>query len=139
MVSAMHEAWCWYKLKVLIEMTGHRVTALGLSASGTNLKTLGEVRTLYDYTLPLIELRASLPPNEKVILVGHSLGGMNLALTMDKYPEKISVAVFLNAFLPDTIHKPSYVLDKIEIMKGLSLSIMFVNLLAVISTNLPEV
>uniref|UniRef100_A0A5B6YY58 Putative salicylic acid-binding protein 2 n=1 Tax=Davidia involucrata TaxID=16924 RepID=A0A5B6YY58_DAVIN len=106
-----HGAWCWYKLKLLIELAGHRVTALDLSASGINLKTLDEVRTLYDYTLPLLEFMASLPSNEKVILVGHSLGGMSLALTMDKYPEKVSVAVFLAAFLPDTAHKPSYVLD----------------------------
>lgn len=30
---------------------------------------------------------------------------------MEKFPEKISVAVFLTAFMPDTIHPPSYVLE----------------------------
>ncbi|KAA8547241.1 hypothetical protein F0562_003895 [Nyssa sinensis] len=75
-------------------------------------RKLIEVRTLYDYTIPLIEIMESLPPNENVILVGHSLGGVNLALAMDKYPQKISVAVFLSAFMPDTIHEPSYVLNQ---------------------------
>uniref|UniRef100_A0A5B6Z0N3 Putative salicylic acid-binding protein 2 n=1 Tax=Davidia involucrata TaxID=16924 RepID=A0A5B6Z0N3_DAVIN len=110
--GACHGAWSWYKLQVRLESTGHRVTVLDLSASGINLKTLNEVRTLYDYTLPLLDFMASLPPKEKVIVVGHSLGGMNLALVMDKYPQKISVAVFLAAFMPDTTHRPSYVLEQ---------------------------
>uniref|UniRef100_A0A5B6YY11 Putative salicylic acid-binding protein 2 n=1 Tax=Davidia involucrata TaxID=16924 RepID=A0A5B6YY11_DAVIN len=110
--GACHGAWSWYKLKLRLESAGHRVTALDLSASGINEKTLNEIRTLYDYTMPLIELMESLPANEKLILVGHSLGGMNLALAMDKYPEKISVAVFLAAFMPDTIYEPSYVLNQ---------------------------
>ncbi|KAI4357048.1 hypothetical protein L6164_001024 [Bauhinia variegata] len=31
---------------------------------------------------------------------------------MDKFPGKVAVGVFLTAFMPDTQHKPSYVLDK---------------------------
>ncbi|CAK9166424.1 unnamed protein product [Ilex paraguariensis] len=110
--GACHGAWSWYKIKPRLESSGHRVTALDMSASGVNPKKLDELHTFYDYTLPLIEFMASVPPNEKVILVGHSLGGLNLALAMDKYPEKISVAVFLAAFMPDSTHTPSYVLDQ---------------------------
>ncbi|CAK9166416.1 unnamed protein product [Ilex paraguariensis] len=110
--GACHGAWIWYKIKPRLESAGHQVTALDMSASGINPKKLDELRTLYDYTLPLIEFMASVPPNEKVILVGHSLGGLNLAVAMDKYPEKISVAVFLAAFMPDSTHTPSYVLDQ---------------------------
>ncbi|CAL9026938.1 unnamed protein product, partial [Prunus brigantina] len=61
---------------------------------------------------PLLELIASLGPKEKVILVGHSLGGMNLPLAMERFPQKISAAVFLTAFLPDTTHQPSYIMDE---------------------------
>jgi hypothetical protein len=32
---------------------------------------------------------------------------------MEKFPEKIAVAVFLSAFMPDTTHKPSFVLDQV--------------------------
>ncbi|KAK8263968.1 hypothetical protein V6Z11_D12G075700 [Gossypium hirsutum] len=46
------------------------------------------------------------------IVVGHDLGGLNLALAMDLFPYKISVGVFLSAFMPDTIHQPLYLLDK---------------------------
>ncbi|XVF61890.1 hypothetical protein PTKIN_Ptkin08bG0170800 [Pterospermum kingtungense] len=107
-----HGAWCWYKVKPRLESLGHRVTALDLAASGINMKPIQDVRSFHEYTKPLLELLASLPPNEKVILVGHSLGGMNLALAMDEFPHKISVGVFLAAFMPDTTHHPSYVIDK---------------------------
>ncbi|KAL3376407.1 hypothetical protein AABB24_003035 [Solanum stoloniferum] len=110
--GACHGGWCWYKLKPLLEDAGHKVTALDLAASGIDLRKLEQLRTLHDYTLPLLELMESLPLEEKVILVGHSLGGMNLGLAMEKYPQKIYAAVFLAAFMPDSIHISSYVLDK---------------------------
>ncbi|XP_031095638.1 salicylic acid-binding protein 2-like [Ipomoea triloba] len=110
--GSSHGAWCWYKLKPLLESGGHKVTALDLSASGVNPKQLRDLRTLHDYTLPLMELMAALPNGEKVILVGHSFGGINIALAMENFPHKISVAVFLTAFMPDSVHPPSYILDQ---------------------------
>nr|GMC95146.1 salicylic acid-binding protein 2-like isoform X2 [Ipomoea batatas] len=89
-----------------------KVTALDLAASGVNPQKLHHLRTLRDYTSPLLEFMSAIPDGEKVILVGHSLGGMNIALAMENYPRKISVAVFLSAFMPDTVHGPSYVLNE---------------------------
>ncbi|KAF5763675.1 putative alpha/beta hydrolase-1 [Helianthus annuus] len=109
--GACHGAWCWFKLKPLLEAAGQRVSAFDLAASGINTKVIQEVATLSDYTKPLLEFMATIPPDEKVVLVGHSLGGMNIALAMEKFPEKVSVAVFVAAFMPDSDHKPSYVLD----------------------------
>ncbi|MCE3049578.1 Salicylic acid-binding protein 2 [Datura stramonium] len=114
--GACHGGWSWYKLKPLLEAAGHKVTALDLAASGIDLRKIEEVRTLHDYTLPLIELMESLPQEEKVILVGHSLGGMNLGLAMEKYPQKIYAAVFLAAFMPDSTHMSSYVLNQVSIV-----------------------
>lgn len=112
--GACHGAWSWYKLKPLLEAAGHRVTALDMAASGIDLRNLHELRSLADYTQPLLELMASIPPPEKVVLVGHSLGGLNIGLAMDMYSEKISVAIFLAAFIPDCINPPSYVLDQVR-------------------------
>ncbi|XVE87201.1 hypothetical protein DITRI_Ditri18aG0097000 [Diplodiscus trichospermus] len=118
--GACHGAWCWYKLKPWLESAGHRVTAIDLAASGIDMNAIQGVHSMYEYTKPLLETLASLPPGEKVILVGHSLGGLNLALAMDKFPEKISVGVFLTAFMPDTAHQPSFVLEKdLELAKAL--------------------
>ncbi|KAE8735866.1 Methylesterase 3 [Hibiscus syriacus] len=110
--GACHGAWCWYKLKPRLESAGHRVTAVDMAASGINTNQIQAVHSMYEYTKPLLEILASLPDDEKAILVGHSLGGLNLALAMDKYPQKISAAVFLTAFMPDTAHKPSFVLEQ---------------------------
>ena len=96
--------WSWYKLKPRLGSAGHRVTALDPAASGINTKAIQDVHTVYEYTEPLLDFLASLPPNEKVVLVGHSLGGLNLALAMDKYPEKVAVGVFMATFMTDTKH-----------------------------------
>ncbi|KAL4362703.1 hypothetical protein GQ457_04G018180 [Hibiscus cannabinus] len=110
--GACHGAWCWYKLKPLLESAGHRVTALDMAASGIHTNEIQAVHSMSEYTKPLLEILGSLPQGEKVILVGHSLGGLNLAVAMDKYPAKISAAVFLTAFMPDTAHRPSFVLEQ---------------------------
>ncbi|KAF8012519.1 hypothetical protein BT93_I0622 [Corymbia citriodora subsp. variegata] len=110
--GACHGAWSWYKLKHRLELAGHHVTALDLAASGTDTRSIDDIHTFHKYTEPLLELMASLGAGERVILVGHSLGGMSLALAADRFPEKISAAVFLAAFMPDTTHRPSYVLEE---------------------------
>ncbi|KAM7516577.1 hypothetical protein LguiA_006160 [Lonicera macranthoides] len=107
-----HGAWVYYKVKPRVEAAGHRFTAVNMAAAGVNEKKLEEVPSLYEYTKPLLDVLAAIPENEKVILVGHSGGGMSAALGMEKYPEKISVGVFLNAIMPDTTNSPSFVLEK---------------------------
>ncbi|KAK1363664.1 methylesterase 10-like [Heracleum sosnowskyi] len=95
-----HGAWCWYKVATLLRSEGHRVTTLDSAACGINQKSVQEVHSYHDYYEPLMEFMANLPPDEKVILVGHSYGGYGLSLAMETFPEKISVAVFVTAFMP---------------------------------------
>ncbi|KAH9703867.1 methylesterase 1 [Citrus sinensis] len=107
-----HGAWCWYKVKAQLEAAGHRVTALDLTASGIDMKKIQDVHSFYEYNEPLLEILASLSADEKVVIVGHSLGGLSLALAADMFPHKISVAIFVTAFMPDTKHQPSYVVER---------------------------
>jgi len=107
-----HGGWCWYKLKPLMESAGHKVTVLDLAASGINTQKIEDI-TFSHYSKPLLDLLASLPPKETIVLVGHSFGGMTIALAMEIFPEKISLGVFLAAFVPDTHHKPSYVIEEV--------------------------
>lgn len=111
--GACHGAWCWFKIKPLLEAAGHRVTLLDMAASGIDGRRIQNVLSMEEYSEPLLKYLDRLPPNEKVILVGHSLGGFNLAVAMEKYSFKIAVSVFLTAFVPDTQHKPSYVLTQV--------------------------
>ncbi|XP_034689731.1 methylesterase 10-like [Vitis riparia] len=104
--GACHGAWCWYKLVPLLKSFGHRVTALDLGASGVNPKRLDELASVYDYVQPLMEFVASLPQDEKVVLVGHSYGGLAISLAIESFPEKILVGVFVSAYMPNYISPP---------------------------------
>jgi len=95
--GALHGAWCWYKVADQLKSEGHSVTTLDMAACGVNPKQIEEVDSVSEYHKPLITFLASLPPQEKVILVGHSLGGLSVSIAMEKYPQKISVAVFITA------------------------------------------
>lgn len=97
--GAGHGAWCWYKVATLLRSDGHKVTILDLAASGVNLKQVHEVHSFAVYLEPLMDLMAALPEEEKVVLVGHSMGGVGLSLAMERFPEKIVVAVFATAYM----------------------------------------
>ncbi|XP_006574730.1 salicylic acid-binding protein 2 isoform X2 [Glycine max] len=104
--GACHGAWSWYKLKPRLESAGHKITSLDLAASGINMKKIDDVHTFSQYSDPLLRLMATIPKNEKVVLVGHSLGGLNIALAMDKFPKKYNERTPSSAWL-DTEFAPS--------------------------------
>ncbi|KAK6159400.1 hypothetical protein DH2020_006714 [Rehmannia glutinosa] len=87
-----HGAWCWYKLVPMLRSSGHNVTALDLPASG--------IPTISNYFKPLMDLMFSVPNRERVILVAHSSGGLAISRAMERFPEKISVGVFITALMP---------------------------------------
>lgn len=95
-----HGAWCWYKLATLLRSAGHEVSTPDMAASGINLKPLKELKSISEYSQPLMDSLGSLPSGEKVILVGHSFGGFSVSLAMESFPEKIFGAVFVTAFMP---------------------------------------
>ncbi|XP_058081469.1 methyl jasmonate esterase 1-like [Magnolia sinica] len=107
-----HGAWCWYKLATLLRSVGHRVTVLDLAGCGVNTTQLDELHTIDDYVKPLMETMALVPPQEKVVLVGHSFGGFGLSLTMERFPEKISVAIFISALMPGLANPPASLMEE---------------------------
>ncbi|KAA8536157.1 hypothetical protein F0562_028635 [Nyssa sinensis] len=100
--GSCHGAWSWYKLVALLRSSGHRVTALDLAASGIDRRQVKEIPSISDYFRPVRDFMASLPlhERERVILVGHSFGGLAISQAMETFPEKISVAVFVTALMP---------------------------------------
>ncbi|XP_020575680.1 methylesterase 3-like [Phalaenopsis equestris] len=111
--GAGHGAWCWYKVVAMLRSQGYSVTAVDLAACGSDPRRIPEdVSNFDEYSQPLMDLMASVGEGEKVVLVGHSFGGFSLAAAMDAFPDKIAVAVFVAAFLPDTVHSPTYILEQ---------------------------
>ncbi|XP_059623860.1 methylesterase 10-like isoform X1 [Cornus florida] len=107
-----HGAWCWYKLVTLLKSVGHSVTALDLAASGVDSRRPDEIASLFEYVQPLMDFMASLPHGERVVLVGHSYGGFCISLAMESFPEKISVAIFIAAFMPNHRDPPATCLQE---------------------------
>lgn len=68
-----------------------------MGASGMNPKQASQVCSFSDYYEPLMEFMETVPATEKVILVGHSLGGGPTSVAMERFPHKILVAVFVTA------------------------------------------
>ncbi|CAO1942946.1 unnamed protein product [Urochloa humidicola] len=95
-----HGAWSWYKVSTLLSSAGHRVTALDMAACGARPGRAEEVKSFEEYSRPLLDAAAALPPGEKAVLVGHSFGGQSLALAMERYPDKVAVTVFVSAAMP---------------------------------------
>lgn len=108
-----HGAWCWYKLVPMLKSKGHMVTALDLAGCGINPKQLHQVSSLSDYVQPLMDFMAGLATDEKVILVGHSYGGLPISLAMESFPEKVSVAVFITAYMPNYIDPPATLVHEV--------------------------
>lgn len=108
-----HGAWCWYKIINLLEKSGHKVTALDLGASGINIKQLNEIGSIFDYVQPLMDFIISLSHDEKVILVGHSYGGLPISLAMEAFPHKISTAIFISAYMPNHVDPPSLLIHEV--------------------------
>ncbi|KAF2295144.1 hypothetical protein GH714_031692 [Hevea brasiliensis] len=98
--GACHGAWCWYKVATLLKSAGHKVTALDMAASGVHPKQADDIHSFSEYMEPLMEFMMSLLPEERVILVGHSMGGFSISAAMERFPEKISAGVFATAFMP---------------------------------------
>uniref|UniRef100_A0A0D9V9Y3 AB hydrolase-1 domain-containing protein n=1 Tax=Leersia perrieri TaxID=77586 RepID=A0A0D9V9Y3_9ORYZ len=93
-------AWCWYKVVTMLRSEGHRVTALDLAASGVHPARIDEVNSFEEYSQPLLDAVAAAPAGERLVLVGHSFGGLSLSLAMERFPDKIAAAVFVAACMP---------------------------------------
>ncbi|KAF2909201.1 methylesterase 17 isoform X1 [Oryza sativa Japonica Group] len=95
--GAGHGAWCWFRLLRLLQDSGHRVSAVDLAGAAGSLVDPNHVRTFDDYNAPLLDLMASLPAGDKVILIGHSAGGLSVVHAMHLFGDRIKQAIFIAA------------------------------------------
>ncbi|XP_066368305.1 probable esterase PIR7A [Miscanthus floridulus] len=95
-----HGAWCWYKAATALRRAGHRVTAPDMAGCGAHPARVDEVRSFEEYSRPLLDAVAALPPGERAVLVGHSHGGCSVALAAERFPDKVAAAVFVAASMP---------------------------------------
>ncbi|MEK5301063.1 alpha/beta fold hydrolase [Bacillus sp. FSL R10-2201] len=95
--GAWQGEWAWDLVKPQLEAFGHTVITLDLPGSGKDT-TPSQNITLDSYVNAVTTIINQ--QNEKVILVGHSMGGIVITQTAELIPNKIDKLVYLCAFLP---------------------------------------
>ncbi|CAN1288723.1 Methyl jasmonate esterase 1 [Linum perenne] len=111
--GACHGAWCWYKVSEGLTKAGHKVTAVDLAASGLDPRNVEDVGSVVEYSEPLISFLESVPDGEKVVIVAHSLGGYSASIAMERFPEKVSLGVFVTASMLGPEFTYEMVADKV--------------------------
>ncbi|XP_031278857.1 methylesterase 17-like [Pistacia vera] len=90
-------AWCWYKIRTLMENSGYKVSCIDLKSAGIDPSDANSILSFDDYNKPLIDFMSALPDDEQVILVGHSAGGLSITQATHKFGKKIRLAVYVAA------------------------------------------
>lgn len=96
--GAGHGAWCWTKTIPLLKEKNIHAVAIDLPGQGTDTVKLGS-RTFMEDAEAVKKLANSI--EGKVILVGHSSGGVVIAQAAELLgTDKVEKLVFLDAFMP---------------------------------------
>ena len=97
----VHGAWqapyVWDEVKLNLTKNGNQVIIVELPGHGKD-HTPNQNLSLNLYRDKVIEALSKV--NGKVILVGHSMGGMVVTAVAESIPSKISRLVYIGAFLP---------------------------------------
>ncbi|MBA0596129.1 hypothetical protein Gorai_012965, partial [Gossypium raimondii] len=101
-------AWCWYRIKCLMEISGYKVSCIDLKGAGTDRSDANSIVSFDDYNKPLMDFMSALPHSEQVILVGHSAGGLSVTQATHKFANKIRLAVYVAA----TMLKSGFLTDQ---------------------------
>lgn len=95
--GACFGAWAWFSVEAELRNVGYNVTAIDMAGAGVHAADPDAITSWDEYHQPVIQYLGSLPPKEKVVLVGHSIAGFALAQLMERFPDKISLSVFVTA------------------------------------------
>ncbi len=94
--GAWHGSWAWHKVEFMLNKNGHKVYNVNLPGHGTNCRNKAKVK-LSHYRNTVVKVIDSIP--EKVVLVGHSMGGAVISEVAERRPNKIAKLVYLAGFL----------------------------------------
>lgn len=61
-----HGAWCWFRIRCLLETAGHKVTCVDLAGAGIRPANADSILSFDDYNEPLMDFMSALPKDEKV-------------------------------------------------------------------------
>lgn len=91
--------WEWTPVAARLREKGHTVFTPTLTGMGER-QHLGQDVGLYDHVQD-IQAVIEFEELKNVILCGHSYGGMVITAVADRIPERISMLVYMDAFIPE--------------------------------------
>ena len=97
--GAWHGGWCWRRVADRLSARGHYVVAPTLSGVGERAHLASDAINLSTQVNDVIgEIKWK--DLDRIVLVGHSYGGMVITGVAEQLRERIAAMVYLDAFLP---------------------------------------
>jgi pimeloyl-ACP methyl ester carboxylesterase len=90
--GAWHGAWCWDRVAPLLRAHGHATIAVDLPTEDVDAGVEAYARVVLDAL-------ATVDPDEPVVLVGHSAGGLTIPVVAAQRP--VRRLTFISALLPN--------------------------------------
>lgn len=97
--GACHGAWCYDELVGVLRECGHRAHAYTLTGVAERAHLAHGGVNLDTHIADVCAAVATLP-DEELILVGHSYGGMVITAVADRMPDRVGALVYLDALVP---------------------------------------
>jgi pimeloyl-ACP methyl ester carboxylesterase len=117
-IIMVHGSWhwggCFQKVADRLAAAGYPVATPDLTSHGYDPTPYDGFKSIEEYAGPVEAMLKN--ANEKVVLFGHSMGGVTLTYLAEKYPEKISKLIYLTAFMvPNGKKALDYILLNLKI------------------------
>lgn len=97
--GAWHGGWCWERVAPLLRAAGHAVYTPTLTGLAERARLLDRETGLTTHIADIVSLLEQ-HDLRRVILVGHSYGGMVISGAAAAQPDRIAALVYLDAFVP---------------------------------------
>ncbi|MEW5813163.1 MAG: alpha/beta fold hydrolase [Actinomycetota bacterium] len=95
-----HGAWCFDDLVASLRRAGHHVVAVTLSGVAERAHVLAGGVNLDTHLTDVLAAIDAGPPDDDLVLVGHSYGGMVITGVADRIPHRVDSLVFVDAVVP---------------------------------------
>lgn len=98
--GAWHGGWCWRRVAEPLRREGHTVFTPTLTGVGDRAHLLAPNIDLVSHIRDVVAVLEA-EELEKVVLCGHSYGGMVITGAADTVTSRVDTLVYLDAFLPE--------------------------------------
>jgi pimeloyl-ACP methyl ester carboxylesterase len=97
--GAWHGGWCWKKVTPLLRAAGHEVYTPTLTGLGERVHLASPETDLTTHIQDVVNV-LEYEDLHRVVLVGHSYGGIVIAGVADRIPSRVAHLVYLDALVP---------------------------------------